>query len=319
MRSVHTIPLDPGRGGRASHAISHDSGIGGPRVAITANVHGDETTGVAAVLELDRWLANHLSRGIVTLYPSLNPIGLEGCHRTFSPGGVDLNRVFPGNARGDRAHRAAAAIWADLGSRELDVLLDLHSDSASAIPYAIVDRAVEMDGAGRVAMKDRLRALAGSTGLTVLNEYPDDQYRRFSLDRSLAGAMVNHARTPALTIECGPRRAVQADAVNAMIMAVRGVLSHIGVVDGRPADHPSRVDGSFRRASAPRIAKAGIFTAVVRPGQTFEADDVLGQITALDGSILERVLAPAAGVSISWMEAAWVEPRGVVGTLGLRE
>ncbi len=319
MRSVHTIPLDPGRGERVVKVIAHERGRGGPRVAITANVHGDETTGVAAVLELDRWLVEHQLDGAIFLYASLNPAGLEGCHRAFSPGGVDLNRSFPGSARGDRANRAAAAIWTDLQSRKLDLLLDLHSDSASAIPYTIVDRAVALEGAPRREMRDRLLALARATGLTVLNEYPDEKYRRFSLDKSLAGAMVNHGLTAALTIECGPRRAVVADAVQTMVNAVRGALASIGSVDGAATEHPTRVAGAFRRTSAPRVGHAGIFVAAVRPGERFEADQVLGSVVALDGSVVEEVIAPAEGVAISWLEAGWVDARGVVGTLGLEE
>ncbi len=45
----------------------------GPVVAVTANIHGDESTGVAVVQELDRWLREHLVKGMVVLYPSLNP------------------------------------------------------------------------------------------------------------------------------------------------------------------------------------------------------------------------------------------------------
>ena len=38
-------------------------------------------------------------------------------------------------------------------------------------------------------MARRLLALARATGLLVLREYPDDQYIRYALDRSLAGAV----------------------------------------------------------------------------------------------------------------------------------
>ena len=319
MRSVHTIPLDPGRGGRSVHVIAHESGRPGPQVAVTANVHGDESTGVAAVLALDVLLRSVEFDGAIFLYSSLNPAGLEGCHRAFSPGGVDLNRVFPGNPRGDRANRAAASIWADLGRRKLDLLLDLHADSSSAIPYAIIDRAVELDGDARVAMRGRLDALALSTGLTVLNEYPDDQYRRFSLDRSLAGAMVNHAAVPALTLECGPRRAIHEPAVHGMVSAVRGALAHAGALAESTTIHPTRVPGAFRRASAPRVGRSGVFLPSMNPGSGFRAGDVLGQVYALDGSVVEEVVASGPGIVISWLEAAWVEPRGVVGTLGLEE
>ena len=70
----------------------------GPTVAITANVHGDEATGLAAVLQLQSHLEAHLAAGTVVLYPSLNPQGLRLQQRPVPADGVDpargLQRFF---------------------------------------------------------------------------------------------------------------------------------------------------------------------------------------------------------------------------------
>jgi uncharacterized protein len=319
MRSVHTIPFGLKGGPRALEAIVHDTGRDGPRVAITANVHGDEATGLATVLSLDTWLSGNLRRGVVRLYPSLNPVGLRGCHRETSPMGADLNRLFPGNSRGDVPDRLASKIWQELCAQSFDLLLDLHADSLNAIPYTIVDQAIRLSGRRRSAMQRRLLEVADASGLTVLTEYPDEKYRRFALDKSLAGAMVNHADTPALTLECGPRRAISGAAVEAMEGAVRGILGHLGLVDFEMVPHSTRAPGRFQRASVPRVSGAGIFLPAVAPGAFIEKGMVLGQIRALDGSVSEEVVAPESGIVISWLEAAWVERHGVVGTLGIRQ
>jgi len=319
MRSVHTISLDSESGPRTLSVITHDSGQPGPRIAVTSNIHGDELTGLATVFELDDWLPKHLKSGAVLLYPTLNPVGLEGCHRGLSPRGADLNRLFPGDRRGDLGRRVAAAIWSELEARSLDLLLDLHADSVNAIPYAIVDRAVALSGKPRARMQTQLRATADATGLTVLTEYPDDKYRRFELDKSLAGAMVNRAGIPALTVECGPRRAIQREAVEAMSCAVRGVLGHLGAVSFETMEHPSKVPGHFRRSSPRRILASGVFCPAVRPGERFEKGTTLGWVLAPDGSRLDQILAPDPGVVISWVESSWVQRHGVVGTLGIAE
>ena len=319
MRSVHTIPFDFESGPGSLCAIVHDSGRDGPRVAVTANVHGDEVTGLASVLALDEWLGDHLERGAVYLYPTLNPVGLKGCHRALTQSGADLNRLFPGNARGDHGNRLAATIWSELKGLALDLVLDLHADSCNAIPYAIVDRAVALTGPERAVMQERLCAMAAATGFTVLTEYLDEKYRRFELDKSLAGAMVNREGIPALTIECGPRRAIAPDSVHTTALAVRGVLGHLGAVSFETVCHPTRVSGTFRRSSPPRIGRAGVFLPVLAPGLSFDKGAILGRIAALDGSIVENIVASSAGLVISWVEASWVQRHGVVGTLGIPE
>jgi predicted deacylase len=291
-----------------------------PVVAITANIHGDEVTGVAAVHLLDELLRNELVRGTVVLYPTLNPRGLVAQQRAIPNDGTDLNRLFPGDLAGQAANRVAAEMWRDLVSRKLDALVDLHADSAVAIPYAIVDRATSHQGAAREQMDARVLAMAEASGLLVLHEYPEDQYVRYHLDRSLAGAMVNHASIPAVTLEVGPRRAVDPWAVRRAVAAVRRILQYLGALAGPMSDKVSSVPGGpWRRAAAPRVNANGVFEPALAPGEAFLAGEVLGHVRALDGTVREVLLAEASGVVVSWSETAWVAPRSVPGTLGLSE
>ncbi len=291
----------------------------GPVVIVTANVHGDEVTGVVAVHRLDDRLTATLLRGSVVLYPSLNPQGLQQQQRVQPGDGVDLNRVFPGDLEGQGATRLAGALWADLSSRRPDALVDLHADSAVSIPYVNVDRATHLHGTGRERMDGAVRAMAEASGLTVLHEYPDDQYVRFHLDRSLAGAMVNHANVPAVTLEVGPRRAVDPDAVDRAVDAVLRIIGHLGLV--RDVPPPPSVDpgGPWRRTAAPRLQSTGVFEPALGPGARFAAGDILGTVRALDGTVREVVRAEVAGLVVSWSESAWHDARGVPGTLAVLE
>jgi len=291
----------------------------GPVVAVTANVHGDESTGVAAVHRLDQWLRGALQAGRVLLFPSLNPAGLRASLREV-PGGSDLNRAFPGNDRGGPAARLADVVWRFLHDRGVGALIDLHADSSVSVPYAIVDRSARLPAGERGSMDAQLEALAEASGLLVLREYPDDEYLRFVLDQSLAGAMVNHASVPAITIESGPRRAVDADAVSTTVTAVQGMLGKLGVCATSVERHRTRVDGGpWRRGASPRAKEAGVFVPSIAPGTRFRAGDALGEIRALSGELLEQVRAQTDGIVISWMDGCWVDARGVTGTLGLRE
>jgi predicted deacylase len=200
------------------------------------------------------------------------------------------------------------------------VLIDLHADSGQAIPYAIIDRPVALRGRTRTDMDAQLFTIAETTGLTVLRDYPSDQYQRFGLDRSLAGAMVNQARVPAVTIEAGPRRVADAAAIETAVESVKGILAHFGLVKHRRHADPSRVEGGpWRRSTHVRSREEGLFVPHLTAGQRFEAGDVIGEIRSVAGEILESVKATEAGIVVSWPDASWVPAGSSVGTLGVRE
>lgn len=290
----------------------------GPRVAVVANVHGDEVTGLAAVHELDRALQGLLARGTCVLVPSVNVGGLMTQRRVNPDDGLDLNRSFPGDWQADGTARVAGLVWRGLLRFDPTAVIDLHADSAVAVPYAIVDRAIRLQGAARTDMETAMMRLANASGLTVLHEYPDTLYQKYRLDRSLAGAMVNHAEVPAVTLEVGPRRAVASEAVDTMVAAVLRILHDLGAVDLIPERPSPRIAGGpWRRAAAPRVHTAGVFVPRVAPGRPFRAGDVLGEVRSVDGTVQEVMAAPGPGIVVSWTESAWVDERGVPGTLGL--
>lgn len=322
QRTADWLRVDIGDDHAHLPIIEVDSGVPGPTAVITANVHGDESSGVVAVHAVDRWLQESLLRGKVRLFPSLNPRALALNTRRVPHDGTDLNRCFPGRAGGTAGERLAAAVWQSITAEETDLLVDLHTDSAGSIPYTIVDRAVALSGAARRKLDAELLQLAQDSGLTVLLEYPDDLYLRFGLDRSLAGAVVNRLHRPAVTIEAGPRGVVDWDAVGVMRRALRAVLGRVGLVEAQPFAHSSRVPcptGTWRRGTTARTRRAGVFVPSLRAGDTFRPGAVLGVVRDLAGDPLDEVRAHGTGVVVSWVDSCWVESGQVVGTIGTAE
>ena len=287
-----------------------------PVVIVTGNLHGDECTGAGACLQLADELDSALLRGEVHLYPSLNPDGLERRTRRHPDEDVDLNRLFPGDASGSPAERLVAAVWKDIGGRRPDLVIDIHADAPNAIPYVLTDRATSLRGAAWTALEAACQRLACSTGLTVLQDYPDEQYTRYRMDRSLTGAVLYRMQIPAITIEAGPRLVLDRAAVEVAVQAVRGVLITLGLRDGGHVDHASRVDGAFRRDSGPRASAAGLLVAAVSPGALVRRGDVLAEVRSLGGVVLERVRASGDGFVVSFAERAHVVSGVPVCTFG---
>ncbi len=79
----------------------------GPVVAVLAGVHGDEVNSVEIVRRtIARRMFEELLRGTVIVIPVLNVYGFNNFSRDV-PDGKDVNRSFPGSARGSLAARVA--------------------------------------------------------------------------------------------------------------------------------------------------------------------------------------------------------------------
>lgn len=305
----------PGPGGRSVPVLTVSSGRPGPIAVVTANLHGDEATGVAVVHALLARLPSTLERGRVVLYPSLNPAGLAQGSRGLPGEEQDPNRVFPGDPSGKTVSRHAYAIWTDLMIRRPDLLVDLHTDSDGAVPYALSDRVVR----GAAALEDRCFAMAEASGLFALREYPVDEFLRYHLEQSLAGAMANTAGVPAVTLEVGPRRWISGDAVQIALDAALGVLSAVGLTRCPAPVRAERLPGRWRRATAPRSRGAGVLVPVVRPGDQVASGGPIAELRRLDGELIERLVAPEDCVVLALPQRAWTTPAMVVGTLAVLE
>lgn len=289
-----------------------------PVVVVTANLHGDECTGIGVCLALAESLEAELLRGTVHLYPSLNPEGLERRTRRHPDDDVDLNRLFPGDAAGGPAERLVHAVWTDIAARQPALVIDLHADAPAAVPYVVTDRAIALSGPARTALEGACARLGAATGLTVLQDYPDDRYARYRLDRSLTGAVLNRLRVPALTVEAGPRLLMDPIAVETTIRAVRGALAALGMVAGSVAADPSRVEGAYRRDTGPRAGAAGVLRPRVTPGVRVRRGELLAEIVALSGAVVERVRADADGFVVAFAERAHVGSGVPVCTFGFQ-
>ncbi len=92
------------------HVFEADSP--GPTVVIQAGIHGDEVAGVHAVCELleEGYQPHH---GRLLLIPVMNAPAYRVRQRT-SPGGLDMNRCFPGDANDEAREKRLARAFMDL-------------------------------------------------------------------------------------------------------------------------------------------------------------------------------------------------------------
>jgi len=279
----------------------------GPVLWLTANIHGSEYDGLAAIHRLlEPELVEQLA-GTVVAIPTLSPAGLRTGERSpYYLRGKDPNRLFPGADfdNSDDAHHPTALemAYARLFERiqaTADYLIDLHDYGASAIPFAFRDPVLyrtPRDKAVAQKLQKTVGSMLDALGLTVVNEFASARYMELDLHRSVSGAALNRGRIPAITIEIGGQKAVNTDYVQAVVVGVRNVMRWAEMLPGPPEALPDipiiRPGYPVRRTIHPRVPQACIVHHLVQPGDLLAPGTPVARMVDIYG----RAIGPDSGL-----------------------
>lgn len=105
----------------------HEFGDGrGPKVAITATIHGEEQTSTYVAERLLKTVENIKIHGSLTVIPVCNPDAFRSRSRCATSDGLDLNRSFCQKEDGSSyTIKLANSLWEQ--TKDCEYLLDLHS------------------------------------------------------------------------------------------------------------------------------------------------------------------------------------------------
>jgi predicted deacylase len=106
----------------------------GPVLLLLGGVHGDEINGVEIVRRIIRRKINRPVSGTIICIPVFNIFGFLNLSRKF-PDGRDLNRVFPGSAKGSLASQFAYQFKKDIAPF-VDYVIDFHSGGGNRVNVA---------------------------------------------------------------------------------------------------------------------------------------------------------------------------------------
>ena len=99
------------------------------RLSIVTGIHGDELDGQYICYEVIRRINSHPEKlkGIVDIYPDLNPLGLDIGSRGIPMFELDMNRSFPGSENGTMIEMLIKRIVDDLS--DADMCIDIHASN----------------------------------------------------------------------------------------------------------------------------------------------------------------------------------------------
>jgi predicted deacylase len=276
----------------------------GPVFWFTANIHGDELTGMAAIHDVVKPDLLENLRGTVVAIPSLNPAGLRTVRRVPYFESQDPNRSFPGYTgpvsdpvTAERQQHppsiydlAMERLFQDIHSTA-DYLVDLHCYGLQSSSFTIRDRVLyhkEEELPTANSLYRQMDEMCRAFGLPVVNESEAGRYVDQKLHRSTSGAALNEARIPAITVELGLIGGVDPDALSAGRTGLYNVLKWAGMLPGEPEKIISvpvpEVPFSTRRENSPRARASGILRYHVRPGDIVSEGDLIGTLTDIFGT-----------------------------------
>ncbi len=243
----------------------------GPRLLVTAGIHGDELNGIAVIHRLAAQVDPARLSGTLVMVPGLNTPALLASTREF-PDGSNLNRVMPGKA-GGAAERYAKRLWDALLRPNADFAVDLHTQSRGTayVLYAFAST-LETRVMAELVGPDILKMDTGDKG-TVENELTRDG-------------------VPAITFELGRPEVFDAASVARGVAGLTNLMTARGMIAGSVAPTMPYVSN---RIVAVRTGRAGWMTLLAPLGSDVTKGQPVASIADAFGRTIETVTAPETG------------------------
>jgi predicted deacylase len=263
----------------------------GPTLFLTATIHGDELNGVGVIRDL---LNDHPFddlAGTLVAVPVANVPAFLTLDRRL-PDRRDLNRAFPGSAKGSLTSRLAHTLFREVVLRS-DFGIDLHTAGGERSAYPQV----------RVDVDDpRALALARAFGcpLLVAGKGPERSLRRSAVA----------AGVPTIVFEAGSARRHERPFIRLGADGVLNVLRHLRMLPGEPTPAPVAI--LVRHSRWLRARVGGILDLRAELGQPLGRDQEISVNTNPFGRERNVLRAPHAGVVLGLTQLPVVHPGDAV-------
>ncbi len=253
----------------------------GKTLLVIGAVHGDEYEGTIAIQDVFEGLDVSAVRGTWCGIPVMNGPAFDAARRESPLDGLNLARVFPGNATGSPTQRIAHA-FREYVLRQCNLLLDLHSGGNA---YAIHRLAGYQLREGEVGRIQRAAAIAfGADLVWGTGGLPG---------RTLSAA--GELGIPAVYAEMRGEGRCRPQDVERARQGIRSVMAFLGIIDGRYPTNPPRYfvenpeSGSGHLQVDHPSPTGGIFVPAVDVWERVRAGQILGWIRHLDGRVLAEI------------------------------
>ncbi|OGG54430.1 MAG: hypothetical protein A3F84_06720 [Candidatus Handelsmanbacteria bacterium RIFCSPLOWO2_12_FULL_64_10] len=269
----------------------------GPALLVIAGVHGDEYEGVEAIPGVFSRIDPKALRGTLLTVPVCNVPAYEAATRSSPLDGLNLARVFPGDANGSVTQRIAFWVTERL-LKGADLLIDLHSGGVTYHMPTLVGYSHSEDELGR-----RSLAAARDFGAPILWGHPPP----VPPGRSISAAV--DLGVPWLYAEAAGGGFARPEDVALYRDGVLRVMQGLDMLEGepepRPATHHLIGSGDLDRVILAPVA--GYYRTEVGLLDEVKAGQRLGIVQDFFGRVTAEVRADRDGLVIMLRRLARVQ------------
>lgn len=263
---------------------------GEKRISIVTGTHGDELEGQYVCYELQRRIREHpeFLVGIVDVYPTLNPLGIDSITRGIPAFDLDMNRIFPGAEDGSMPEYIAARIIEDLTGS--DMVIDIHASNIflREVPQVRINT-LSRDALVPYAKKLNVDFVWIHAAATVLE--------------STLAYSLNSIGTPTLVVEMGVGMRITREYGDRLVDGIFALMKDLGIWTGKTIIPNEPIISEDGEVSFINAGSSGVFVPAVEHWKDVRYGQHIGDILdPLTGEIAQRILAQADGIVFTLRE-----------------
>lgn len=263
---------------------------GQKRICIVTGIHGDELEGQYVCYKLIKEIQENIEclHGVVDVYPSLNPLGIDTIHRGMPTFDLDMNRIFPGSENGAMAEHVAAKIMEDIDGA--DMCIDLHASNIflREVPQVRISESI----------KDKLVPYAKLLNMDFIWVHPESTVLESTLAYNL-----NNRNIPTLLVEMGVGMRITKEYGDQLVEGILNLMSKLNIWSGKVAAVREPIISAEKEVNFINANVSGVFMPCVKHLAEIKEGEEIGEIfNSLTGEVDEKVVSPCDGVIFTLRE-----------------
>jgi predicted deacylase len=251
----------------------------GPRLFVSAAIHGDEINGVEIIRRLLRLPLLNKLRGTLLAVPIVNVYGFVNGSR-YLPDRRDLNRSFPGSDKGSMAARLAGLFLDEIVTHS-DYGIDLHTGAIHRENLPQIRANLDDPETARIASAFHVPVLLNS-------DLRDGSLRQIAAEHGI----------PILLYEAGEALRFNESAIRAGVKGIVAVMRAIGMLPASSRARPPSEPLVATASSWVRAGRSGILRITCPLGARVRKDEVIGIISDPFGQMELEVKSCCSGIII---------------------
>jgi len=252
----------------------------GPHLWLSAAIHGDELNGVEIIRQVLEKIQPSTLRGALITVPIVNMFGFIEQSR-YLPDRRDLNRSFPGSARGSLASRLAHLFMKEVVNH-CSHGIDLHTASNHRVNLPQIRANLDHPETYRCAQ-------AFGAPVIIHANTRDGSLRQAAAKQDIS----------VLLYESGEALRFDQHAISVGVKGVLQVMAILGMITVPPPE-VRQVSLESRETRWVRASRSGILHLQIELGQTVTKRQKLGHIADAFGESMRKVQAPCDGIIVGF-------------------